>query len=154
MRCVQQTRRLGDGRPALASGVRGAPGQLQGVCARQQLRHGAVALAYRIGSSILEARNLQEIMRRTFPTFARWSDAAVDHALLTSRIESLYGWTLRVEGAHPPRRSKNDGKVRTWGPVLRNFHMQSNGAEMLRLAWSWLHRMRGSRCVRRCMTLC
>ena len=58
---------------------------------------------------------------RTYPTFWRWSDAAVDHAMLHGRLQTVFGWRLHVGPDANPR-------------SLRNFPMQANGAEMLRLA--------------------
>jgi hypothetical protein len=56
-----------------------------------------------------------------FVKFWEWSDAAVDTAMLTGSLHTVFGWTVHVgENANP--RS------------LRNFPMQGNGAEMLRLA--------------------
>ena len=50
-----------------------------------------------------------------------WSDAAVDHAVLTGSIATTFGWPLHVGPNFNPR-------------SLRNFPCQANGAEMLRLA--------------------
>jgi DNA polymerase-1 len=53
--------------------------------------------------------------------FWRWSDAAVDHAMLTGSLHTVFGWRVQVPA------ESNDRS-------LRNFPMQANGAEMLRLA--------------------
>jgi DNA polymerase I len=53
--------------------------------------------------------------------FWRWSDASVAYAMLTGSIHTAFGWRVRV----PP-----DPNIRS----LRNFLMQANGAEMLRIA--------------------
>ena len=55
--------------------------------------------------------------------FWRWSDAAVDFALLTGQLHTVLGWTIHVE---PEANARS----------LRNFPMQANGAELLRLACS------------------
>jgi DNA polymerase I len=81
----------------------------------------ADALAARIGQPTIVARNLLRAHRETYSTFWRWSNAAVDQAMLTGRLNTVYGWTVHV-GENPNVRS------------LRNFPMQANGAEMLRLA--------------------
>lgn len=78
-------------------------------------------LARRLGISVLEARRLLQAHRQTFATFWRWSDALVDHAMLEGRLQTVFGWNLHVN---------RETKVRT----LRNFPMQANGAEMLRIA--------------------
>jgi hypothetical protein len=67
------------------------------------------------------ARDLLRAHRETYRTFWRWSDQVVDHAMLTGSIYTTFGWTLHVGAGSNPR-------------SLRNFPMQANGAEMLRLA--------------------
>jgi DNA polymerase I len=84
---------------------------------------GPDALATRIGRQASEARELLSLHRRTYPAFWRWSDAAVDYAVLNLSLPTVFGWTIHVEGDVNPR-------------SLRNFPMQANGAEMLRLACS------------------
>jgi len=82
---------------------------------------GAEALAVRVGKSIAHAQELLRKHKETYPQFWRWSDAAVDHAMLHGHLYTVFGWTIRVGGQVNPR-------------SLRNFPMQANGAEMLRLA--------------------
>jgi hypothetical protein len=53
--------------------------------------------------------------------FWRWSDAAVDYAMLWGSLHTVFGWRIQVPANANPR-------------SLRNFPMQANGAEMLRLA--------------------
>jgi DNA polymerase-1 len=81
----------------------------------------AKALALRIGQPPIVARDLLHAHRETYRTFWRWSDAAVDQAMLTGSLHTTFGWHVHV-GENPNPRS------------LRNFPMQANGAEMLRLA--------------------
>ena len=78
-------------------------------------------LAARLGITLVEARNLLMMHRRTFRRFWEWSDGAVNFASLTGSIHTVFGWQLRVTP---------DTKERT----LRNFPCQANGAEILRLA--------------------
>jgi DNA polymerase-1 len=59
--------------------------------------------------------------RTTYRTFWRWSDAAVNHAMLHGSLWTTFGWPIRIGADSNPR-------------SLRNFPMQANGAEMLRLA--------------------
>ncbi len=66
-------------------------------------------------------RDLLRLHRETFRQFWRWSDAVQDHAMSTGRLQTVFGWPVHV-GPRPNPRS------------LRNFPMQSHGAEMLRLA--------------------
>ena len=78
-------------------------------------------LASRLGISPLDARELLARHRRTWPRFWSWSDAAVDHAMLHGHLDTVFGWRVHVGSNVNPR-------------SLRNFPMQANGAEMLRLA--------------------
>jgi hypothetical protein len=82
---------------------------------------GAESLAQRIGQPTIRARELLRLHRDTYRVFWRWSDQLLDHAMLTGILHTVFGWPLRV----PP-----DANDRS----LRNFPMQANGAEMLRLA--------------------
>jgi DNA polymerase I-like protein with 3'-5' exonuclease and polymerase domains len=82
---------------------------------------GEDALAIRAGCSSAEARELLSLHRRTYPRYWRWSQAAVDHAMLRGFLQATFGWTVRTGPDTKPR-------------TLSNFPMQANGAEMLRLA--------------------
>jgi DNA polymerase-1 len=82
---------------------------------------GADALAQRIGQPPIRARELLRLHRETYRVFWRWSDAAVDHAMLTGSLHTVFGWRVQVPAVSNER-------------SLRNFPMQANGAEMLRLA--------------------
>ncbi len=86
-----------------------------------QFGMGEETLAARIGRPTAEARELLRAHRETFRTFWRWSQAAVDHAMLNGWIRTVFGWTIH---AGPSTNSR----------TLQNFPMQANGAEMLRLA--------------------
>jgi hypothetical protein len=81
----------------------------------------AQSLAARIGQPQIVARDLLRAHRETYRKFWRWSDAAIDHAMLTGALHTVFGWQVQVDGNPNPR-------------SLRNFPMQANGAEMLRLA--------------------
>jgi DNA polymerase-1 len=81
----------------------------------------APSLAARIGEPTIVARDLLRAHRETYRRFWRWSDAAVDCAMITGSLHTVFGWHVHV-GDNPNPRS------------LRNFPMQANGAEMLRLA--------------------
>src|ERR1019366_7384793 len=85
---------------------------------------GEDALAQRIGQPPIRARELLRLHRETYRVFWAWSERAVDYAMLTSSLHTVFGWCLQV----PP-----DANTRSLG----NFPMQANGAEMLRLA-CWL----------------
>jgi hypothetical protein len=79
------------------------------------------SLALRIGQPPIVARELLRAHRQTYRRFWRWSDAAIDHAMLRGAIHTVFGWPVHVDEQANPR-------------SLRNFPMQANGAEMLRLA--------------------
>jgi hypothetical protein len=81
----------------------------------------AESLAARIGQPPVVARDLLRAHRETYRKFWQWSDAAVDHAMLTSTLHTTFGWRIHIDENPNPR-------------SLRNFPMQANGAEMLRLA--------------------
>jgi DNA polymerase-1 len=81
----------------------------------------AESLALRIGQPPIVARDLLRSHHEVFRTFWRWSDAAVDRAMLHGSISTVFGWHIHV-GENPNPRS------------LRNFPVQANGAEMLRIA--------------------
>ena len=82
---------------------------------------GAESLAQSLGQPEAYARELLRLHRRTYPKFWKWSQAAVDHAMLKGYLLTVFGW--RVLAA-------SDSNARS----LCNFPMQANGAEMLRLA--------------------
>jgi DNA polymerase-1 len=79
------------------------------------------SLALRIAQPPIVARDLLRAHRQTYRRFWEWSDAAVDQAMLVGVIPTVFGWPIHVDGRSNPR-------------SLRNFPMQANGAEMLRVA--------------------
>ena len=97
---------------------------------REQFKVCALAVQYGMGERSLAqslnqpeayARDLLRLHRETYPRFWRWSQAAVDHAMLYGSLQAVFGWTVHVGPEANP-----------WS--LANFPMQANGAEMLRLA--------------------
>jgi hypothetical protein len=82
---------------------------------------GADSLARRIGQSAAVGRELLQLHRRAYPIYWRWSDAVQDFAMLRNHLETAFGWRVHVGPDANPR-------------SLRNFPLQGNGAEMLRLA--------------------
>src|SRR5262249_14882388 len=97
---------------------------------RQRMKSLQLAITYGMGVPSL-ARGLSRhplaaseiILRhqRTYPRFWAWRAGMVDTAMLARRIESAFGWPLRISTSPNER-------------TLYNFPMQSGGAEMLRLA--------------------
>lgn len=79
------------------------------------------SLAKRIDQPPCVARELLRLHRQTYPTFWRWSEAAVNHAMLLGTLRTVFGWTIHVSSGVNPR-------------SLSNYPMQANGADMLRLA--------------------
>src|SRR5215467_13136899 len=82
---------------------------------------GEEGLALRIGGPPIVATNLLAAHRQVYRRFWQWSDAAVNQAVLTGKLSTVFGWTIHVGADFNPR-------------SLRNFPCQANGAEMLRLA--------------------
>jgi DNA polymerase I-like protein with 3'-5' exonuclease and polymerase domains len=82
---------------------------------------GVPSLAKGLDRHPLIASTIIETHKRTYPRFWQWRDDIVWDAMLTRRMESVFGWPLRVSTS-PNKRT------------LYNFPMQANGAEMLRLA--------------------
>lgn len=62
--------------------------------------------------------------RVTYQRYWDWSEQALNLALLTGEMRTCFGWRLLVNR-------------HTRGRSLRNFPMQSTGAEMMRLAACW-----------------
>lgn len=82
---------------------------------------GAESLAQQAGISVTEARYLLELHRSTYRTFWAWSEDVVNYMGIHGQIHTVFGWML-AKGPNSNERS------------VRNFPMQANGAEMLRLA--------------------
>jgi len=95
--------------------------QCKAVVLGVQYGMGAYTLAQRIGQPEIYARRLLETHQRTYPQFWEWSEGAVDKAMLSGVLETVFGWTVYVSRRANPR-------------SLQNFPCQANGAEMLRLA--------------------
>ena len=86
-----------------------------------QYNMGEASLAIRINQPVAQARELLRLHRKTYREFWKWSDGAVDYAMLHNRLWTVFGWHIHLGFSPNPR-------------FLRNFPMQANGAEMLRLA--------------------
>src|SRR5262245_44195222 len=86
-----------------------------------QYGQGEWGLAQRIGLPRAFARELLRTHHEVNRTFWAWSDAVVDYAMLHGELHTRLGWHVRTKGDPNPR-------------SLRNFLMQANGAEMMRLA--------------------
>ncbi|MBX9653610.1 DNA polymerase I [bacterium] len=86
---------------------------------------GEVSLGQRIGQTSAHARELLRLHREVFPIFWRWSQSAVDCAILHGKLWTVFGWSIHT-GSNLNSRS------------LANFPMQGNGSEILRLACTML----------------
>jgi len=82
---------------------------------------GEASLANRIGKPVAMARELIKLHKQIYRRFWNWSDAAVDHAMLYGKLWTTFGWIVHTARPANPR-------------FFKNFPMQANGAEMLRLA--------------------
>jgi DNA polymerase I len=71
-----------------------------------------------------EAPRLLALHKKVFAKFWAWSEAVYDYATLKKMIFTRFGWRFQIT---------KDTKERT----IRNFPMQANGAEMIRLACSF-----------------
>ena len=78
-------------------------------------------LSRKLGVQPCRGRELLSMHQRTFRRFWDWSDATEERAILTGELRTVFGWTVRAGRDVNPR-------------SLRNFTMQANGAEMMRLA--------------------
>jgi DNA polymerase-1 len=82
---------------------------------------GANSLGAQIGQTVDHAKLLLDLHRRTYPEFWKWSDRVQEHYALGGTLTTAFGWELQSVVEFNPR-------------SVRNFPMQANGAEMLRLA--------------------
>ena len=81
----------------------------------------APSLANRTGLSVIEAEDVLRRMARTFPVFTEWADRVSEVGQLAGHLSTVFGWTVQTQGT-------------TRATSLRNYPMQANGAEILRLA--------------------
>jgi len=82
---------------------------------------GAAGLGVRLGLGECWANHLLKMHKRTFQEFWAWSDRVEAWGLLRGELESPFGWRCSFHKDPNPR-------------SIRNWPMQSSGAEMLRLA--------------------
>lgn len=82
---------------------------------------GENSLAMRISQPVIVARDLLRKHHETYSVFWRWSDAVLDTAMSTNVLHTAFGWHIRIGEDPNPR-------------MLRNYLMQGNGAEMMRIA--------------------
>jgi hypothetical protein len=88
---------------------------------------GPRAFAYRINKPESVARRLLRQHKQAYPIFWKWSDRVVSYANTRGTLETVFGWRYQWPFNKRPGSEPNPRQ-------LRNWPMQSNGAEMLRLA--------------------
>ncbi|MDP6590253.1 MAG: DNA polymerase [Alphaproteobacteria bacterium] len=86
-----------------------------------QYQMSAQGLSRRLEVPLHEARELLDQHRRLYRRYWEWIERVSDHAFLNTEMSACFGWRLNVSAETKPR-------------TVANFQMQSNGAEMLRLA--------------------
>jgi DNA polymerase I-like protein with 3'-5' exonuclease and polymerase domains len=82
---------------------------------------GPKSLAVRLGVTFPRALELLRLHKATYPTYWRWSREVGRHAREEGRLQAAFGWPLHVGPKTKPR-------------TVKNFPLQANGSEMLRLA--------------------
>jgi DNA polymerase-1 len=82
---------------------------------------GAESIALQASITAAHARELIALHKRTYRVFWKWSDDMAEAALLARSQRTVFGWPRRLIGGE--RLSS-----------IRNFPMQANGAEMMRVA--------------------
>ena len=80
----------------------------------------AITLASRTGLSVVEAQHLITRMERTFPVYTEWAQQVIGAGIMRGSLSTCFGWT---------RLTASDRTT-----TMRNWPVQSAGAEMLRLA--------------------
>jgi DNA polymerase I-like protein with 3'-5' exonuclease and polymerase domains len=88
---------------------------------------GPKAFAHRINKPESVARRLLRQHKQAYPTFWKWSDQVVTYASTRGTLETVLGWRYQWPFNKRPGQEPNPRQ-------LRNWPMQSNGAEMLRIA--------------------
>jgi DNA polymerase I-like protein with 3'-5' exonuclease and polymerase domains len=97
---------------------------------REQFKQCALAVLYGMGVEGLAGRirqpssGAQELIslhRRVYHEYWAWSDAVENYAMLHGKLHTVFGWTFHITSETNPR-------------TIRNYPMQANGAEILRLA--------------------
>jgi hypothetical protein len=82
---------------------------------------GPDTLAITLGVPRWQAKEWLRQHRDIYRTYWKWSESVLNTAMLTGRVQTVFGWTLRAGPDCSPR-------------SFTNFPMQANGAEMMRLA--------------------
>jgi len=78
-------------------------------------------LASKLGVSVVEGKQLLRLHRQTFPQFWKWTEGVTMEGSLSGRLNTVFGWPIRVIGGFRTN-------------TLKNFPVQGTGADMMRLA--------------------
>jgi DNA polymerase I-like protein with 3'-5' exonuclease and polymerase domains len=81
----------------------------------------AEGIARKLNIPSCAGRALLQMHQQVFRQFWQWSDAVQDFAMLHGYLQTVFGWRVYAGPNANPR-------------SMRNFPMQANGAEMMRLA--------------------
>jgi len=87
----------------------------------------AASLAGRLGISTIEANEILLQHRRLYAKYWQWSDAWLHRALSSGQMWTCFGWTRYLDQPESAR-------------SIRNWPIQSHGAEILRIAVIWANR--------------
>lgn len=79
------------------------------------------ALAERLNAPLWRGRELIHLHHQTYPRYWAWSDQVEIRGILSGKLTAAFGWQVHTADNTNPR-------------SIRNFPLQANGAEMLRLA--------------------
>jgi DNA polymerase-1 len=79
------------------------------------------SLAEKLDQPDIVARELLQKHRKTYSVFWSWLENRVNRAMLTNEQETVFGWKHRFRERPKPN-------------TVKNFFMQGNGSEMLKLA--------------------
>jgi hypothetical protein len=90
----------------------------------------ADGISRKLGVSPCQGRELLGMHQETFRRYWEWSDQVDMQAMLTGRLRTVFGWPVHVPDGLDPGTGRPLANPRS----RRNFSMQANGAEMLRLA--------------------
>ncbi len=85
---------------------------------------GEASLAQKINQPPIYAKQLLNLHKSTYKIFWQWSDTVENQALLNRKLWTVFGWQCHY----------GIGAKKINPRSIRNFPMQANGAEMLRLA--------------------
>jgi len=88
---------------------------------------GAKSLADQLGDITLNAKRLLQAHKDTFNQYWRWSERVQNEGFGTGKLQTRFGWQRNMVTTDKPA-------------SVRNFPVQGNGAEMLRLALMQMER--------------